>query len=417
MATNGSSKNLGAKAAGSGNASLILALAALTAVAPLAIDMYIPGFPAIVSDLTTGDSAVQLSLTAFLVGLAAGQLLFGPLSDALGRRGLLLVGCAGFAAFSFVGALTPSIEFLVVARLLQGLCGAAGVVIARAVITDRFSAEEAPRYFAILSVIIQVAPVVAPALGGAIVGVASWRWVFVVLAVFGAGLLAATLRWVPESLPPERRNRGGVGESVRALGWLLLDRAFLGQLLVLSLAAAGLFAYVSGSSFVFVDVYGLSPTVYGLIFASNSVAIMITSLLFGALARRVPVRVLLGIGIATSGLASLALLTIELTTGGTAATAWACLFVAMAGMGFVAPASMTLGQYIGAAHPGSASALLGAGLFLFGGIASPLVGALGAASAIPMAAIMTVSYGAAAISLFFLGRSPADGDTTDGDTA
>jgi DHA1 family bicyclomycin/chloramphenicol resistance-like MFS transporter len=180
---------------------LLAVLACLTAVGPLAIDMYIPGFPAMSRTLHTTSSAIQPTLTAFLAGVVVGQIVIGPVSDSLGRRGLLIGGCAGFALVALACAFAPGIGTLIAARFLLGFAAAAGIVLARAVITDRFHGPEVPRHFALLSQIMSVAPVAAPVTGGAILSVSSWRVVFGALCLAGILLLVAVLVKVPESLP------------------------------------------------------------------------------------------------------------------------------------------------------------------------------------------------------------------------
>jgi DHA1 family bicyclomycin/chloramphenicol resistance-like MFS transporter len=170
-------------------------------VGPLAIDMYIPGFPAMSRTLHTTSSAIQLTLTAFLAGVVVGQIVIGPVSDSLGRRGLLIGGCAGFALVALACAFAPGIGTIIAARFLLGFAAAAGIVLARAVITDRFHGPEVPRHFALLSQIMSVAPVAAPVIGGAILSVSSWRVVFGALCLAGILLLVAVLVKVPESLP------------------------------------------------------------------------------------------------------------------------------------------------------------------------------------------------------------------------
>lgn len=241
---------------------LVAVLGALTAVAPLATDMYVPGFPAMGDTLGASSSAVQLTMTAFLAGLVVGQLLIGPLSDGLGRRRLLISGSAGFVLFSLVCAVAPNVGLLTGARFLQGVAGAAGMVLARAVLTDRFHGAELPRHFAVLSQVMGVAPIAAPVLGGVILSVSTWRAVFAVLALMGGLLLFAVVRRVPESLPPERRQSGGFLNTFRAMGTLLGRRAFMGYVLVVAFVAAALFTYISGSSFVFENLHGVSSTTY-----------------------------------------------------------------------------------------------------------------------------------------------------------
>ncbi|GAA0464724.1 multidrug effflux MFS transporter [Streptomyces olivaceiscleroticus] len=384
---------------------LIAVLGALTGIAPLATDMYVPGFPAMGETLHASSSAVQLTMTAFLAGLVVGQVLVGPISDGLGRRGLLIWGGIGFTVLSLACAVAPNVEVLTTARFLQGVCGAAGMVLARAVLTDRFHGPDIPRYFALLSQILGVAPVAAPVVGGAILSVSTWRAVFVVLAFIGALLLLSVVAKVPESLPPERRHSGGIGGTFRAMGTLLGNRAFMGYVLVLGFSAAALFAYISGSSFVFENLYGVSATVYSLIFACNAIAMLIAGAVFGKLARHhVPLNTLLTAGVCIAGLGALVQVLLLATIGSTLAGTWICLFLTLGGIGVTFPATMSLGQTLGRATPGAASALLGGLQFLFGAAASPLVGAFGEGSSAPMALIMLIALVAAALCLLTLVR-------------
>jgi Bcr/CflA subfamily drug resistance transporter len=386
------------------SAALIAILGTLTAVAPLACDMYVPGFPELGRSLHASSTAVELSMTAFLGGLVVGQPLIGPLSDALGRRRLLLPGTALFALLSFACAFAPGAPELIAARFLEGIAGAAGIVLARAVITDRFHGPELPRYFSLLSIVFGVAPVAAPVMGGAILSLSSWRAIFVVLGVIGALLAASVLWWVPESLPPERRNRDGMASTFRAMGGLLRRREFTGTTLTLGFIGAALFAYISGSSFVFEDVYRTSTTEYSLIYASNGLSMLLAAALFGRLSRRLRLGTLLGAGVALAALGTVALAALTVTTGGSVAVTWACLFVALFGVGTVIPAAMTLGQEQGHAASGAASGVLGSIEFLMGAIASPLVGAFGTGSAAPMAIVMLVAVACAAAALLLLAR-------------
>ena len=394
---------------------LILVLAALTAVAPLAIDMYVPGFPGMARSFGTTASSVQLSLTAFLVGLAAGQLLLGPVSDAVGRLPVLLAGAALFTVLSLACAVSPSIEIFDAVRLLQGVAGAAGMVVARAVLTDRFhGTPEAGRHFATLSTIVFMAPVVAPVLGGAILGVGSWRLVFIGLAGFGVLLIAGLLAWVPESLPAERRQSGGVTGVVKAVAMLAGRPALVGYVLASSFTGAALFTYIAGSTFVFQNVYGLSATWYSLVFATNALGMLVSSVLFGRLSAHVRADTLLVAGLAVAGAGTTALVASLVTTGASFATAWACLFVTVAGLGTALPATTTIVQSLGHDAPGATSGLLGGSQFILGAAASPLSGLLGDGP-ISMSVIMLAAFGLAALSLSLVrearGRAAGAGQT------
>ncbi|MFK0150635.1 multidrug effflux MFS transporter [Streptomyces sp. NPDC090493] len=388
---------------------LIAVLGALTAVAPLATDMYVPGFPALGKTLGASGSAVQLTMTAFLAGLVVGQLLIGPLSDGLGRRRLLIAGSAGFVLCSVACAAAPDIAALTGARFLQGVAGAAGMVLARAVLTDRFHGAELPRYFAVLSQVIGVAPVAAPVLGGAVLAVSTWRAVFAVLAVLGVLLLLAVVRAVPESLPPERRRSGGLAGTFRAMGTLLAGRTFMGYVLVVALVSAALFAYISGSSFVFENLHGVSATTYSLIFATNAVAMLAAGACFARLAGRgTRLNTLLSAGVGIALLGALAQVLLLVTVGETLAGTWTALFVTAGGIGLVFPSAMSIGQAVGRAAPGAASALLGGFQFLFGALAAPLVGVFGEGSSRPMALVMLGALVAAGVALVVLAR-PGEG--------
>lgn len=385
-------------------AAFIGILGALTAVAPFATDMYVPGFPELGRALHASDSAVQLSMTAFLAGLVVGQMVIGPLSDGLGRRRLLLPGTVLFAVLSLVCAFAPNVQVLIVARFLEGLAGAAGMVLAQAVVTDWFHGPELPRYFSMLSMVMGVAPVAAPVLGGAILSVASWRVVFVVLAFFGVLLFLGALFGVRESLPRERRHQGGVAVTFRAMGQLLGHRAFVGCMLTLAFSAAAMFSYIAGSSFVIQNLYGVSATQYSLIFAVNAAGMLLAGWTFGALSRRLSVGTILMAGAAVALVGTLLQVALLAAGGGGLAGTCACLFVALFGIGSVFPASMTLGQSLGREASGAASALLGGVEFLLGALASPLVGVFGTGSPMPMAVIMLSAMLCAALVLVFLTR-------------
>ncbi len=382
---------------------LIVVLGSLTALAPLTIDMYAPGFPRMSQSLHASDAAVQLSMTAFLVGLAAGQFLFGPLSDSVGRRRVLIGGGLAYVVFSLACAAAPDITVLIAVRFLAGGAVAAGSAVSRAVISDRFGGPDIARYFGLLSVILGVVPVAAPVLGGAVLAVASWRVIF--LAEAGAGLLlvAATLAWVPESLPPSRRKRGGIAGTFKAMAALATRRELIGYALTQSFTTAALFTYIAGATFVFQNGYGVSTTGYSLIFAANALGMLLASALFGLLAARLRVNTLLTIAVGTSVVGSALLVTVLLAGGGIAVT-WIFLAVILAGIGMVMPAATTIGQVLGRDSAGSASAILGGLPFILGAVASPLVGAVGTHSPLPMALIILTALSCAGLSLACLAR-------------
>ena len=250
---------------------MILVLGALVALGPLTIDMYLPALPALTADLATTSSTAQLTLTGTLVGLALGQLVIGPLSDALGRRRPLLAGAALHVAASLAITVAPNVAVLGVLRVLQGVGAAAGAVIALAIIRDLYTGRAAATMFSRLMLVMGVAPVLAPTVGGELLRITSWRGLFVALAVYGVLVLAATAWALRESLAPEHRQPAGVGATLRTYGRLLHDRTFVGLVLVAGLTMAGLFGYVAGSSFVFQQQFGLDQQQFGLAFGAGAI--------------------------------------------------------------------------------------------------------------------------------------------------
>jgi MFS transporter, DHA1 family, multidrug resistance protein len=370
-------------------ASLVLVLGALSAFGPLSIDMYLPGLPSLGRSLDAPAWAVQLTLTACLAGLALGQVLAGPLSDRFGRRRPLLAGVALYAVASLLCAAAPSVAVLVGLRFAQGAAGAAGIVIARAIVRDMHSGAAAARFFSLLMLVNGLAPILAPVIGGQVLGVTTWRGVFVLLAAIGVLLLAATAAAMPETLPPESRHPGGIADTVRTFGSLLADRAFLGYALACGLAFGAMFAYISGSPFVIQDIYGASPQLYSVMFATNALGLVLASQANRALLRRLEPRAILRSALSVQALAGVALLVVVAAGGGV----WGIvplLFVVVASLGLVFPNATALAL---ADHPhvaGSASGLLGVLQFIVGAATAPLVGAGGTATALPMALTIAV---------------------------
>ena len=386
----------------------MVVLGALTAAAPLSLDTYLPALPSLAADLRSSPSTAQLSLTSCLVGLAVGQLVAGPLSDVLGRRRPMIVGALGFALASTACAFAPSVEVLIGLRLAQGLLGAVGIVLARAVVRDTSDATSSARAFASQMLVSGVAPIVAPVLGGQLLRVTSWRGVFVFLAAFGALVLMALLRAVPESLPPDRRRAGGAAETLASFRLLLADRRVLACVLAAGLVFSAMFAYISGSTFVLQDLYGLSPQGFSAVFAANSVGIVASVQTAGRLAgagKVRPVR-LLAVGLAVALTGTAALLVAVLAGAGLPGIV-AGLFVTVCGVGLVLPSATTLALADHPDHAGSASALLGTAQFIVGAGVAPLVGLAGSSSAVPMAATMAGAVLLGAVTFTVIWRSAA----------
>ncbi|WBC16858.1 multidrug effflux MFS transporter [Micromonospora sp. WMMA1998] len=381
-------------AAAGGGITLLVLLGTLTAIGPLSLDMYLPAFPAMTRELGADQAGIQLSLTTCLVGLALGQLVTGPLSDRWGRRRPVLVGVVAYALLALACAAAPNAPLLAAARFVQGVAGGMGVVVARAVVRDLYSGRDAAKYFSRLTLVFGVAPVAAPSVGSLVLRFGSWRAVFVALAVIGALLAVAVALRLPETLPVERRSAGGLGATARTMRSLAADRVYLGYALTQGFAFAGLFAYISGSSFVFQDVFGVSATVFSVVFGVNALALVATGQLNARLLDRFSPRRLLVTTLVVGLVTAAGVLTGALA-GSLAVTAVA-LFAFVGSLGMVMPNSTALALDAHARHAGTAAALMGGVQSVVGALAAPLVGLGGEGSALPMA---TVLAGAAALSL------------------
>ncbi|WP_367323653.1 multidrug effflux MFS transporter [Streptomyces sp. HUAS ZL42] len=367
-----------------------IVLGGLTATPPLAMDMYLPSLPEVTRSLHAPAATVQLTLTACLAGMALGQLVVGPMSDKWGRRRPLLIGLAVYVLATVLCALAPTVETLVAFRLAQGLAGAAGIVIARAVVRDLYDGVAMARFFSTLMLIGGVAPIVAPLIGGQILRVTDWRGVFVVLTVVGALLAGVVWARLPETLPPADRHSGGIGEALGAMRRLLADLPFTGYMLAGGFAFAALFAYISASPYVVQEIYGASPQTFSLLFGLNSVGLVVVGQINGkVLVGRVRLDKVMAIGLAIIAVAATALLLMAAGVFGEAGLTpvAAALFVLMSAMGITLPNAQSLALMRVRHSAGSASALLGTSSFLIGAIASPLVGIAGERTAVPMAVV------------------------------
>ncbi|MBN9100633.1 MULTISPECIES: multidrug effflux MFS transporter [unclassified Pseudonocardia] len=356
---------------------LIVVLGGLIALGPLTIDMYLPALPTITADLMTTSSTIQLTLTGTLVGLALGQLVIGPLSDALGRRRPLLVGTAVHVLASAAIIIAPNVAVLGALRVLQGVGAAAGAVIALAVVRDLFTGRAAATLLSRLILVMGVAPVVAPTLGGYLLTVTSWRGVFAFLAVYGLIIIPLTARTLRETLPVERRRSAGVRQTLRTYGGLFHDRVFVGLILVAGLAMAGLFGYVAGSSFVFQEEYGLNQQQFGLVFGAGAVWLIAATQLNAYLLRRFEPRVLLLAAVIGGTVSGLVLLTLAATGVGGIVGILVPMWAALFSVGLALPNAPALALARHGDAAGTAAALLGAVQFGVGAIVSPMVGILG----------------------------------------
>lgn len=374
----------------------LLPLGLISGISPLATDMYIPALPQLATDLGTDAGVAQLSLTAFLVAFAVGQFLIGPVSDALGRRRILLLGTAVFALASVACALAPTAPVLIAARLVQGLGGACGSIASRAMVTDVLTGARRARVIGSLAAINAVGPVAAPLVGGALLLVGTWRLPFWTLAVVGAVLWAWAVATFAETLPPERRAAGiSLAANARRMGTLLRIPRFTLYLATSCVGTVGFFAYIATSSFVFQRYYGFSESAYTLVFATNASCMIISTLVFRAAVGRLSEDWMLSTGLLVGLVGAVGVLTCALA-GAPAGAVWACLALVTGAWGWVITGAATRTQALGHAIPGTAAALQGGLSFGLGGLATPLAGVLGG-SPVAMGAVMVAGLGLAAL--------------------
>lgn len=337
----------------------------------------------------------------------------------MGAPPTLLIGMLVYVLATAICALAPTAELLIAFRLLQGLAGAAAIVIARAVVRDLYDGEEMARFFSTLMLISGAAPIIAPLIGGQVLRFADWRGVFVVLTVVGAALTLLVWRALGETLPPERRHTGGVGSALRTMRGLLGDRVFAGYTLTGGFAFAALFSYISASPFVIQEIYGASPQAFSLLFGLNSVGLILVGQINGKLlVGRVSLDKVLAVGLAVVTVAAVALLLMSTGVFGKVGLTpiAAALFVLMSAMGVVLPNTNAQALMRTPHAAGSASALLGTTSFLVGAIASPLVGIAGEDTAVPMALVQLVCAVLALSAFFGLCRPWQSTPATSGPT-
>jgi MFS transporter, DHA1 family, multidrug resistance protein len=387
-------------------ARMIVVLGALVALGPLTIDMYLPALPKMADDLSVSSSVAQLTLTGTLAGLALGQLIVGPLSDSLGRRGPLMAGIVLHMLASLLCLFAPNIVVLGVARGLQGIGAAAAMVVAIAVVGDLFAESAAATVLSRLMLVLGVAPVVAPSLGAAVLLKASWYWVFAALVVLAGALLLLAALALPETLPAAHRRPLKVRSIAATYLELLRDVRFVILVLVGALAMSGLFAYIAGASFVLQGHYGLDQQAFALVFGAGAVALIGATQFNVVLLRRFAPQTIVLWALVAAALAGVVFvgLSYEHIGGlpGFVVPVWAIL----AAMGLVIPnaPAVALSRHPDAA--GTAAALLGAAQFGLGAAVAPLVGVLGN-NEIALALVMTAGT---VIALLLLAPSLGWGD-------
>ena len=375
------------------------------------MDAYLPGLPELARDFGASPSAAQVTVTTYLLGLALGQLLSGPLSDVHGRRRPLVAGMAVFTVTTLACSLAPSLFVLAVMRLVQGTSAAVGVAVGRAIVRDLYAGAAGARYLSRLMMVIGLAPILAPVIGGQLLRFTSWRGVFVALSVLGLALTAIGARLLPETLPRERRRAAGLGITLRTFAQLLADRRFVGFVLIVGLGGGAMIGYVAGSSFVLQDVYGASPQLYGLLFGVNALFLVAGAQVNAHLLRTRSPRSLLRVGLVMLVVAGVVLVVIVSLPQAGLATVVAPLMLQMASWSFVQANALALALTDHPAVAGTAAALLGVSQYAFGAFTAPLVGIGGSDTALPMATVIAVCAVGAALAFEVLVSRARDGST------
>ncbi|UPG63453.1 multidrug effflux MFS transporter [Metabacillus endolithicus] len=388
---------------GSKRLQLGLLLGSLNLLGPFTIDMYLPSFPTIVEDYHTNASLVQISLTTCLLGLGLGQLVIGPMSDVQGRRKPLLIFIILYLLASLTCAISPNIYMFIASRFVQGFAAAGGLVISRAVVRDLYSGKELTKFFALLMLVGNLGPIVAPIVGGGILAFTNWTGVFFVLACVGL-ILFLTVTWkLEETLPVEKRVPSNFKQVVKNFGSLLKDRQFAGYALTQGFIIAGIFAYVSGIPFVYQNIYGVTPQQFSFLFGVNGIALIIGSQSVGRLNDIISEKTFLKIGLILSNTAG-ALLLIALLFKAPIVAVAIPIFFLVASIGIISTTSFALAMDTQGHIAGSASALLGLLPFVLGSLTAPLVGIAGEYNAIPMGIVIFSASFLAFLSYFGLVR-------------
>ncbi len=374
----------------------IILLGALTALGPFTIDLYLPASPVLQQDFQTTAAAIQLTLTGTMIGFALGQLIVGPLSDKVGRRRPLLAVTALHVIASIGAALAPDLTLLAIARVLMGMGAAAGGVVAMAIVRDLFGGRRLVVMLSRLALVSGVAPVIAPLIGSALLAVMPWRGIFVVLAVYGAVMLVSAIALVPETLPKARRGANGGATVLQRYRSVFSDRVFIGVLIIGGMTFSGLFSYLSSSSFLFQEGYGFDAQQYGMLFAVNSLGVVLGVQTASRLAARFGPQWVLAFSTATLVLASAAIIVFDQLGLGLWPT-MAALFVFMTACGFTFPCVQVLALDRHGKAAGTAASIIGASNFGVAGLISPIVGWIARDAGITATTMASVMVGCAVI--------------------
>lgn len=383
-------------------AKLAVILGTLSAFAPLSIDMYLPALPTIAADFGTEISVVQQTLAIFFIGLAVGQAVYGPVADRVGRRPPLLFGCALYALACIGCAFAPTIQSLIFLRLAQALGGCAGIVICRSIVRDLFDQQESARMYSFLMLVMGLAPITAPLIGGQLLLFFGWRAIFITLSLFGVICFLLVAFILPETLPVERRANSGFGAVVRNYVEIITNRNYLGYALAGGLASSAMFAYISGSPFVFMELNGVPPERFGLLFGVNAIGLIAAAQINRWLLTRYQGLHILNRALAFTACASIILVIVTATGFGGFPAMLIMLFLCIASTGLVGPNATAAAMAPYPQRAGSAAALLGATQFVLGACAGTLVGLLHNGTALPMVAVIALCAVGAYLTLQFL---------------
>lgn len=367
---------------------LTLLLGALTAFAPMSIDMYLPSFPTLQREFAGNPGLVQATLSLFFIGLAIGQAIYGPLADRFGRKPPLYAGLALYVVGSVIAAFAPSLETLVAARFIQGIGGCAGMVIARAIVRDLFDERDSARMLTMLMLVMGLAPILAPIVGGQLLVFFGWRSVFWVLTAFGALCLLFSVTSLRESLPPAQRLPGGIGAALANYRQLLRDRRYMTQVMTGAFTMAGMFAYISGSPFVFIELNGVPAERFGFLFGLNALGLIAASQINHRLLARHSGRSILAAATLGFAIATLLVAANVMTGIGGFIGLLVPLFFSVASLGFIAPNTTAAAMALHGRIAGAASALLGILQFGVGALSVGLVGLFADGSARPMGLVI-----------------------------
>ena len=394
------------------------ALLLVTGTNALSTDTYISSLPSLQFSLHTSSSVAQLTITAFIAGLAIGQLASGPISDARGRRHMILVACVVFTVMAGLCAVASTGWLLVAERAIQGFASGSAIAVGRAVVNDSFQGRRAAATFGSLSAVSLIMPVVGPAIGGALVTVGDWRTIFWFLAAVGVAMWASAVVGLPETLPPARRHPGGFAQLRGRARDLLGDRSFAAPVLVQCLTVGGFLVYIGGSSFVLQEGLGISRAEYTVVFSTNAAAMVLTSALFRLLVMRMGPVPLRRYAI-TAQTTAVAVLFVSVAVAShhrpSLAVVWVSLATMTAGLGMFFPANTAIAQQAGRRFSGTASALSGGLPLLVGSMTTPLTGALGSQTVLTMATLMIAFFALAAISAVMLRHATPGPDDIDTD--